>query len=448
MSARARTNGEVALMAYPGCSLLELIGAQCVWATASRFSTLRTVVVGPTRDFIPSSTPLSFRPQKTFAEVPNPEVLIVIGGGDATGPASDDPELLAYVRDAAAGATVVASTGTGSLVLAAAGLLHGREATTHWAYRKQLEAMDVAYRRAGVVEDGSVVTGAGASAAIDMSLALLARLRSRTLAKRVQIMVEWDPAPPFGPIDWSTADAASPVAPAGLEAAAREVALVIYEGLTVLDLVGPLEVVSALARVRPEIVPVVVAEQAAPVTSDNGLTFMPNRAFEELPAPDALILPGGSLPTVRAMSNPLLRAYVRNASAAASKTASVCTGALLLASVGLLDGRDATTHWAYRQYLPAFGARYVQRRWVESDGIINSAGVSAGIDMALRLAAELTDEATAQQVQLALHYDPDPPFGGIDYDRLPALLRAVRGVVGLTVPAFVRRPRRLLRQGK
>src|SRR5918994_4068828 len=82
--------------------------------------------------------------------------------------------------------------------------------------------------------------------------------------------------------------------------------------------------------------------------------------------------------------------------------------------------------------------RNVQQRWVRNNGIINSAGVSAGIDMALQLVAELTNEATARRVQLALHYDPDPPFGGIHYKQLPPLMRTVRALITLTVPAYTR----------
>jgi hypothetical protein len=96
---------------------------------------------------------------------------------------------------------------------------------------------------------------------------------------------------------------------------------------------------------------------------------------------------------------------------------------------------------------PPWRDRRTTLRWIGSDGVINSAGVSAGIDMALHLVAELTDEATAQRVQLALHYDPDPPFGGIDYDRVPPSLRAIRALMTLTVPWYTRRPRRLLREG-
>lgn len=444
----ARKGRKVALVAHPGCSLLELVAAQSAWSTAAMMSSLETVVVGATTEFMPSSTPLSFKPQKTFAEVPDPDVLIVVGGGESTGVPREDPELMEYVRNAAGRAFVVGSTGTGSLILAAAGLLDGRTATTHWAFRKQLEAAGVAYRRASWVEDGKYITGAGSSAAIDMSLKLIARLRSQRLARRVQIIIEWDPNPPFGAIDWATADTAAPLAAPQTNAAGpRHIALVIYPGLTVLDLVGPLEAMAALSRARPEFVPVVVAEHTSPVTSDDDLTFLPNGTYEDFPAPDVLIVPGGGRPTLRAMSNPALRQYLRSASTAASTTASVCTGALLLASIGRLEGRDATTHWAYHRYLPAFGARYVQQRWVRNNGIINSAGVSAGIDMALQLVAELTNEATARRVQLALHYDPDPPFGGIHYKQLPPLMRTVRALMTLTVPAYTRRPRQLLRRG-
>jgi transcriptional regulator GlxA family with amidase domain len=439
---------QIVLVAYPGCSLLELVSAQCIWATASMLSSMRTVVVGPDTDFTSSNTPLSFKAQKDFAAAPDPDVLVVVGGGEASEVACQDPSLMDYVRRAAARASIVTSIGTGSLVLAAAGLLRGRQATTHWAFRKQLGATGARYRANARVEDGKYVTGAGSSSAIDLSLLLLARLRSEQFARRVQIVVEWDPAPPFGGIDWTAVDAVSPrAADTSNGADPRQIALVIYEGLTVLDLVGPLGVMSALSQLRPECIPVVVAEETAPVTSDSGLTFQPNASFTDMPAPDVLIVPGGSRPTLRAMSDPALRQYLRTASSTAAFTTSVCTGALLLASVGLLQGREATTHWAYRAYLPAFGARYVQRRWVDHGGMINSAGVSAGIDMALHLVAELTNETVASQAQLALHYDPDPPFGGIDYDGLPVRMRVVRSLLAATVPLYARKPRQLLKRG-
>lgn len=443
-----RRGRQVALVVYPGCSLLELVGAYTMWSTASRMSSLQPVLVGATTDFTASSTPLSFKPQKAFGEANRPDVVMVVGGAGAAVSASRDPAVLDYVREAGRHASIVASTGTGSLILAEAGFLAGRKATTHWQFASHLDAAGAVYQREPWVRDGNVYTGAGSSAAIDLSLLLIARMRNRGLARNVQIGAEWDPAPPFGGIDWEHAtDSPGESRPPGGEAASRRVALVIYEGLTVLDLVGPLEVVTALSHLRPEFQPVVVAEKVTPVTSDSGLTFLPNQEFGDVPAPDVVIVPGGGIPTLRAMSNPVIRAYIRETAPTTAYMTSVCTGALLLAGVGLLEGRDATTHWAYHSYLPAFGARYVRQRWIGSERIINSAGVSAGIDMALYLVGQLTDEDTARQVQLALHYDPAPPFGGIDYDHLPAMMTAMRTLVGLTRPGFARRPRRLTKSG-
>ena len=111
---------------------------------------------------------------------------------------------------------------------------------------------------------------------------------------------------------------------------------------------------------------------------------------------------------------------------------SVCTGALVLAATGLLEGRRATTHWAYAAELEKLGARYVRERFVEDGKFITGGGVSAGIDMAIALAARLTDRATAERIQLGIEYDPHPPFGGIDWSRVgePERARQRQGGTG------------------
>jgi hypothetical protein len=115
------------------------------------------------------------------------------------------------------------------------------------------------------------------------------------------------------------------------------------------------------------------------------------------------------------MANPAIQEYVRSAASSAEAVGSVCTGGLVLAATGLLEGRRATTHWAYAAELEKLGGRYVRERWVEDGKFITAGGVSAGIDMALALAARLTDRATAQRIQLGIEYDPQPPLGGIDW---------------------------------
>jgi transcriptional regulator GlxA family with amidase domain len=438
----------IAIVVYPGFSLLELVGAQHVWVSATMMSAYQAVVVGPTTDFIASNTSLKMKPQKTFAEAPQPYALILIGGGEASTQAMQNSELVDYVRRSAATAEIIAAFGTGTLILGAAGLLQGKQVTTHWAYSNQLEAFGCHYLRQPWVEDGKITTGSGSSSAVDVSLALVDRLRGRAAAQQVQITAEWDPKPPFGGIDWGKMNSgfATAAAPA-IASLERTLALVIYPGLTVFDLVGPLELLTALSKIRPEFKPVVVAEQAEPLTSDSGLTFMPNATFAEVPSPYVLVVPGGGQATLHAMSNPVLRQYIRFADRSTQYTVSVCTGALLLASVGMLSGRDATTHWGYVNYLEAFGACYQRKRWVAAGKIINSAGVSAGIDMALYLISRLTDDQTARQVQLAIQYDPRPPFGEIDYDHFPPMMKAIRAFMGLLSPYYTRRPKQLLQQG-
>ena len=216
----------------------------------------------------------------------------------------------------------------------------------------------------------------------------------------------------------------------------KTIAFVLYPGLTVLDLTGPLQVLTALSEIAPEYRTVVVAERVEPTDTDipGEMKVIPNNTFEEVPHPFAFIVPGGVTPTLRAMSNEAIRGYIRSAAETAEVVSSVCTGALILGSVGLLEGRQATTHWAFYRVLEQFGAKYVRRRWVEDGKFICSAGVSAGIDMALQLAARLTDEQTAREVQYRLGYDPEPPFGGIDYEHIGGQLGIWRAGVSLAAP--------------
>ena len=227
----------------------------------------------------------------------------------------------------------------------------------------------------------------------------------------------------------------------------KSIAFVLYPGLTAFDLAGPLQVFSGVSQLAPEYRTVVVGERLESIDTDLHVKLIPTHTFEEVPRPSVLLVPGDRASTFKAMSNEAIRSYVRSAAETAEVAGSICTGALILASVGLLEGRQATTHWVYYKILEEFGARYVRKRWVEDGKFISSAGVSAGIDMALHLAARLTDEETARRVQLSLGYDPHPPFGGIDYDRLDAIY-AMRAGLSLAAPVIAAKPRRLTRQGR
>jgi transcriptional regulator GlxA family with amidase domain len=198
----------------------------------------------------------------------------------------------------------------------------------------------------------------------------------------------------------------------------KTVAFVLYPGLTLLDLVGPLQVFSSLRRFDDRYRPVVVAERIEPMPTDGPLMVTADQTFGDVPDPAVVIVPGGDAPTIKAMGDDALREYLRHAAETAPVVGSVCTGALILAAGSLLEGRNATTHWAYHRLLERLGATCLPQRWVEDGKFITSAGVSAGIDMALALVGRLTDDATARRVQVALEYDPHPPLGPIEWSQV------------------------------
>lgn len=200
-----------------------------------------------------------------------------------------------------------------------------------------------------------------------------------------------------------------------------QVAIPIYDGFTALDAVGPYDVLCRL----PEAEVVFCASEAGPKRTETGmLTIVAERSLEEVPSPDVVVVPGGF--GNRALLDPAgpYPSWLSDVHASTRWTTSVCTGSLLLAAAGLLDGLEATTHWAARDTLAELGATPVAERTVflADRRIATAAGVSAGIDMALRLAAELAGDDVAKLVQLGIEYDPDPPFDTGSAERAPAEL--------------------------
>ncbi|NRQ38712.1 DJ-1/PfpI family protein [Nonomuraea sp. NN258] len=184
------------------------------------------------------------------------------------------------------------------------------------------------------------------------------------------------------------------------------IAIPLYPGFTALDAIGPYTVLSLApgASVR------FVAAERGPVLDDQGeLSVAATASYADLPRPDIVLVPGG-VGTMEAMSDEKLVTWLREAHEHTRWTTSVCTGSYLLGAAGLLRGRKATTHWSLLDHLAGVGAEPVSERVVIDGKIVTAAGVSAGIDMALTLLALATDETTAQAVQLAIEYDPHPPF--------------------------------------
>jgi putative intracellular protease/amidase len=184
------------------------------------------------------------------------------------------------------------------------------------------------------------------------------------------------------------------------------IAIPIYDGFTALDAVGPYEVLSRM----PGASVTFVAAKAGPARTDNGmLTLVAERSLEEVPRPDIVLVPGGQGDVVAHAGESVLD-WVRAADRTTTWTTSVCTGSLILAATGLLDGRRATSHWLALERLRELGAEPVEERVVFDGKFVTAAGVSAGIDMALTLAARIAGDQVAKAIQLGIEYDPQPPF--------------------------------------
>lgn len=188
--------------------------------------------------------------------------------------------------------------------------------------------------------------------------------------------------------------------------AARHIVMLVYPGMFPLDLVGPLAVLGGLMNTEVHH----LWKNTDPLACGS-LTIVPSGSFADCPDKvDVLLIPGGTKGTLAAMQDPEVLDFVRQVSQTATYVTSVCTGSLILGAAGVLDGYQATTHWAALDSLPHFGARPVQQRFVEDGNRLTAAGVSAGIDFALHLAARLTTESFAKTLQLDIEYDPSPPF--------------------------------------
>jgi putative intracellular protease/amidase len=191
-----------------------------------------------------------------------------------------------------------------------------------------------------------------------------------------------------------------------------QIAIPLFDRFTALDAVGPYEVLSRLPGAKVEF----VAAEPGVVRSDTRMLGLDvRRSFDELTAPEVIVVPGG-IGTRTAAVDERLISWLRSAHESSTYTTSVCTGAVLLSAAGILDGLDATTHWACMDEL----AQPVKQRVVERGKVITAAGVSAGIDMALTLAERIAGRDLAQAIQLGIEYDPAPPFASGSPSTAPA----------------------------
>jgi putative intracellular protease/amidase len=214
-----------------------------------------------------------------------------------------------------------------------------------------------------------------------------------------------------------------------------KIAIPIFDSVTALDAVGPYEVLSRLPGAELKF----VGFTPGPVRTDNGmLSLHAELALEDFAEPDILVIPGG-FGTRRLMKDVRMLDWVRAVHETTEWTTSVCTGSLVLGAAGLLEGLEATTHWAAMETLADTGARPTGRRVVPQGKIVTAAGVSSGIDMALFLAGQIAGDTIAQAIQLGIEYDPQPPYDSGSPEKAPAevveLVRQVEASQGSATAA-------------
>jgi cyclohexyl-isocyanide hydratase len=211
-----------------------------------------------------------------------------------------------------------------------------------------------------------------------------------------------------------------------------EIGMLLYPGFTMLDLVGPLTTLSTHSKIH------LLWKSLEPVVSDSSdIKMLPTTVLRDCPpALDVLFVPGG-FGTFQAMKDAELIEFLKDAAVRAGYITSVCSGSLILGAAGLLEGYRATSHWACRDLLSQFGALPVKARVVADRNRFTGGGVTAGIDFGLTLLAELRGSNAAKQTQLAMEYEPQPPFdAGSPETAGPELVQAVLAMLDQAMPAF------------
>jgi len=210
------------------------------------------------------------------------------------------------------------------------------------------------------------------------------------------------------------------------------IVFLLFPNLTQLDFTGPLQVLSRLPGAKVAL----AAKTLDRVQTDAVLTLNPTHTFDRCPQADVLCIPGG-FGIDDAMQDAATVAFVKRQAAGAQYVTSVCTGALILGAAGLLEGKRATTHWAYHDALADVGATPVNARVVRDGNLFTGGGVTAGVDFAFTLAAEIAGEEAAKTIQLGLEYDPEPPFlAGAPDKAPPAALKTQRDRYAPRLAAF------------
>ncbi|MFN8342808.1 MAG: DJ-1/PfpI family protein [Cyclobacteriaceae bacterium] len=402
----------IAVVLFDDFTLLDVVGAYQTFSGLI-FKNYQFLFVSAKPGVVQAGGGQSLIATHGFNQVKSANILYVPGSGHI-GHALANDSLLAWIRSIDQTTAQTTAVGSGTLLLAKAGLLEGREAAAHFYNKVELEALGAKFVNKNYVVSGKYYTGSGTSASIDMVLQLIDDLEGEWQSKATQLFIAYDPAPPvqsgtFEEADTSVLHLAQRMAQESPVDTAREpktIAMLLYEGFTMLDVTGPFQVFNELKPLGYEMV--FVSKTGGRIMSDYLLDLSTTQSFKTLKEADILFIPGGSR-TFQAMADSATMAWVTSINGGTQWTTSVCTGSLVLGQAGFLMGRQATSHWYTGSLLEKFGATYSHGRYTKDGKYITGAGVSSGIDLALMVVKELAGENYAKAIQLKLGYHPAPP---------------------------------------
>jgi transcriptional regulator GlxA family with amidase domain len=422
----------IGILIYDGVSTIEAVGAM---VTLSELMNV-TVHYVATEAAAVETDLARLVAHKATREVDALDALVVPGGSpEAVAAVLADAGLMRWIAATDRTTTLTAGIGSGTVLLARAGVLGGRTIAFDWpAAEANTAALGARHREARYTHDGKYWTSVGGTAALDLGLALVEAIGGRANLQGAMLDLEYDPKAPF---DGGSAATTPPAIVAALAAESADlegltlraastrasasaaqgaapspplrVGILVYDGFFTLDALGPLAVLSNL---RNADVQLLRAGAADTVQSGRTQLLVP-RVATSVDALDVLVVPGGSTGTWAMTEDSAVLAWIRRIDERSRYTTSVCTGAWVLGAAGLLRGRDATTNW-YRagQMLERYGARFTPERYVRDGKYWTSAGVSAGIDLSLALLADVDGEDAARAAMLRLRYRPEPPAPG------------------------------------
>jgi len=406
------TQKTIVVVLYDQFTLLDAVGAYQA-ASGLMLENYDIKFVAKANGRVQSSHLQSLVADNDFRTLSKADILILPGLTDYKSVITDG-ETMSWIRQVNENADRTLAIGSGVAVLASTGVLSGKKATGPWYDQVILEQYGVLYQPGNYVRDGKYYTGAGASSAIDMMLALIDEVANAELSRTTQLFIAYDPQPPVQSGFYPSADSTvqrlanqlrmhTPVR----TGKPKTIALYLYNGFTMLDASGPYQVFRELEPLGYRMK--FVGKTKGIAQSDFIQSLETPYTKDEIDSADVLFVPGGST-TYQILADRELIKWIQSIDKTTLFTTSVCTGSVILGEARLLHGRKATSHWYVGPKLDEFGITYSGERYTKDGKYITGAGVSSGIDLALYVVKELEGEQVAKAIQLSIGYFPGPPY--------------------------------------